>query len=638
MDAFQKNLIHTLYYRLLFKKINPRWLIFSIDMTICLLAVFIAYLLLFNFSIPSSYISEMRIGIIIILAVRFLCFISSGLYKGIIRYTGLRDIVRVILVNLAGSGFLFIVGLIYEVFFGGTFLIPHAIIVIDYILVVFLMILFRLTVKVVYTELRHLGTDPVNVAICGSKEMAVLAKRVIEADLQNNIKVVAFLSDSEWSQNKKLEGTSIYQIQQLEEVIHKYEVNQFIFASNRMKLEYGIEIAEICLRNKVKVYNITSVEAWLNGDLNLNSIRQLKIEDLINRPVISLDQKALEAQLEGKTVLVTGAAGSIGSEIVRQLTSYRLNKLVLLDQAETPMHNLEMELVIRNLPLSLEYIIGDVACQEAMEGIFQLYRPEVIYHAAAYKHVPMMENNPVEAVHNNVSGTRIVADLANKYKADKFIFISTDKAVNPTNIMGASKRIAEMYIQSLNRISDTAFITTRFGNVLGSNGSVIPLFKKQIEAGQAITVTHPEVTRFFMTIQEACQLVLEAGATGKGGEIFIFDMGKPVKIADLAKNMIRLAGLEPDVDIPIRFIGLRPGEKLYEELLHKSEDNIPTHHPKIMVAKVRELNYETVKDYMSELEKASFVQDKLQVVKVMKRIVPEFLSQNSVYETLDNAR
>jgi FlaA1/EpsC-like NDP-sugar epimerase len=367
-------------------------------------------------------------------------------------------------------------------------------------------------------------------------------------------------------------------------------------------------------------------------------LKQINIEDLLEREPISLDSSVVRQQLKNKTVLVTGAAGSIGSEIVRQISAYEPKKVLLLDQAETPLHSLELELSEKCLFNDYEIIIGDICNVSRMTRIFEKHHIDIIYHAAAYKHVPMMESNPVEAIHNNVVGTRTVADLAVKYNVGKFIMISTDKAVNPTNIMGTSKRIAELYCQALDNVSNTSFITTRFGNVLGSNGSAIPLFKKQIDQGGPVTVTHPEVTRFFMTIPEACQLVLEASAMGKGGEVFIFDMGKSIKIADVARNMIRLSGLEVGKDIEIKYTGLRPGEKLYEELLCTTENTLPTYHPKIMIAKVISMDFDSVSNCINQFEKLIKNQNNLEIVKLMKKMVPEFKSQNSVYEVLDNIK
>jgi len=394
-------------------------------------------------------------------------------------------------------------------------------------------------------------------------------------------------------------------------------------------------LVDICLHYDTKVLNVPPVTDWINGELSFKQIKKIQIEELLERDAISLTTENIKQQLSNKTILVTGAAGSIGSEIVRQVIQFQPKKIILLDQAESPLYDMEMELKDEYDSLSYEIVIGDIRNIDRMENVFKSFLPQVVFHAAAYKHVPMMENNPSESILTNVLGTKILADLAVKYKVEKFVMVSTDKAVNPTNVMGASKRIAEIYTQSLGKIVSTKFITTRFGNVLGSNGSVIPRFRQQIEKGGPVTITHPEITRFFMTIPEACQLVLEAGTTGEGGEIFIFDMGESVKILDLAKKMIKLSGLTLDKDIKITFTGLRPGEKLYEELLANEENTLLTHHKQILVAKVKEYDFEFISNQIQALINCFNQQDNKLIVKQMKQLVPEFKSNNSIYEELD---
>ena len=385
----------------------------------------------------------------------------------------------------------------------------------------------------------------------------------------------------------------------------------------------------------IGVLSVPDINTWINGELSFNQIKEIKIEDLLERPPIVLDINKIKKIILNKSVLVTGAAGSIGSEIVRQLISFNPKKIILFDQAESPLYDMELDLQEKFNFYNFEIVIGNIADEYRIRKLFEEYKPSFVYHAAAYKHVPMMEKNPTEALRTNILGTKIIADISNEFKVEQFVMVSTDKAVNPTNVMGASKRIAEVYIQTLNQVSKTNFITTRFGNVLGSNGSVILRFKKQIDKGGPITVTHPEVTRYFMTIPEACQLVLEAGAISNGGEIFIFDMGKSVKIIDLAKKMIKLSGLNIGKDIQVKYTGLRPGEKLYEELLNDLENTLPTHHSKIMIAKVRNYDFEQVQKTFEELIKLQKDHDNFEVVRKMKEIVPEFKSQNSIYEELD---
>jgi FlaA1/EpsC-like NDP-sugar epimerase len=422
---------------------------------------------------------------------------------------------------------------------------------------------------------------------------------------------------------------------QLAGVLAKSGATHLIISIQHPQPENRRKVAELALQYGVKVLHVPPVQQWINGELSFRQIRQVNIDDLLGRPAIVLDPAHVSRCLAGRRILISGAAGSIGSELARQCARYRPAVLVLLDQAESPLYDLENELRAVLPPCPLEVVIGDICRPERMQRLFDAYRPEVVFHAAAYKHVPLMELNPSEAALTNVHGTRILVDLAVEHGVDTFVFISTDKAVNPTSVMGSSKRIAEMYAQSSNGRGKTRFITTRFGNVLGSNGSVIPIFRKQIEAGGPVTVTHPEVTRYFMTIPEACRLVLEAGAMGEGGEIFVFDMGESVKIIDLAKQMIRLSGLEPDRDIEIRITGLRPGEKLYEELLNNEENTLPTHHPQIKRARVRTNAFEEVQTRINELVALIPTQNNDALVRKMKEIVPEFISNNSEFSKFD---
>ena len=500
--------------------------------------------------------------------------------------------------------------------------------------------------------------DKHRVIIYGAGEAGIAAKRTLDHDNKVNMMLEAFIDDDERKAGKSIDGIKIFHTREFLNLIKQEKVDDLIIASQNIPPDRKNKIVDICLENDVKVLTLPPVRSWINGQLSSKQLQNIKIEDLLEREPIEINNDIIGDQLKGRRVLVTGAAGSIGSEIVRQIAEFGPQMIILNDQSETPLHELHLELQENNLENNFHSFIGDVRDHCRMELLFQTFKPHYVYHAAAYKHVPLMEHNPAEAVRTNVMGTKVVADLSVKYGVQKFVMISTDKAVNPTNVMGASKRIAEIYVQSLfnsfkyqepavytNGLShlnrdrsgvNTRFITTRFGNVLGSNGSVIPRFKAQIQKGGPITVTHPEITRYFMTIPEACRLVLEAGSMGEGGEIFIFDMGKSVKIVELAKKMVRLSGLVPHQDIAIEFSGLRPGEKLYEELLNDLENTMPTHHEKIMVAQVREYHFQTINEHIRELIKLSCEYKDRQVVVKMKEIVPEFKSNNSVYEELDN--
>ena len=618
-----------------FKSTTPTWIIFNIDLFVCAASLFLAFLLRFNFSIPPEFTQNYTLILLLVLGIRAIFFFFGKTYAMIVRHTGLRDLTKLILVVLAGSFTIGILDYFAYKFDNSRLLIPFSVIIIDFFIAAYLMTAFRLIIKFFFSEFRNNTKVRANVIIVGTDELAVATKRALDLDTEVRYRVVAFIDDKKQNHRKNLESISIYPLYRLDELFEKNEVNSLIIAKDYISPIKKNLIVEKCLNYKIKVLTAPKIKSWINGDFSTRQLKQINIEDLLERDPISLDSTNIRKQLNNKVVLVTGAAGSIGSEIVRQIANYSPRKIILLDQAETPLYNLEIEVAEKLHFHDYEIIIGDVTNEMRMNKIFERYPIDIVYHAAAYKHVPMMENNPAEAINNNVVGTKILADLSVKYNVEKFIMISTDKAVNPTNIMGTSKRIAEMYTQSLNNISSTSFITTRFGNVLGSNGSAIPLFKKQIDQGGPVTVTHPEITRYFMTIPESCQLVLEASAMGKGGEIFIFDMGKSIKVVDLAKNMIRLSGLEIGKDIQIKYVGLRPGEKLYEELLCDKENNLPTYHPKIMIARVAHNDFDIITEYINIFERLIKIQNNLEIVKLMKKIVPEYKSQNSIYEVLD---
>jgi FlaA1/EpsC-like NDP-sugar epimerase len=614
---------------------TPRWLIFVIDLSVVVFSVLLAYLLRFNFRIPESELKPLPQILLFIVIVRALSFVIARSYAGIIRYTTTADTFRVVMTIFGGSLFFGLTNIVTYYFINSTFFIPYSIIIIDLLITSLFMITFRLVVKTAYFEFNHPLREKVNVIIFGAGETGITTKSVLERDEGTNYKVLAFLDDNPQKAGKKLEGIDIYSPEKLEGLIETNKVANVILSSQDFDADRKQSIVDLCLAKDVKVMFVPPAINWINGELSFKQIKKINIEDLLEREEIRLDAHRISSDLAGKTILITGAAGSIGSEIARQVARFFPGKLVLVDQSETALHYLELEFSEHHKGTDVVFLIADICNLPRMDFIFRKFNPDIVYHAAAYKHVPVMENNPSEAILTNVGGTKVIADLSVQYSVKKFIMISTDKAVNPTSVMGASKRIAEIYAQSMNKKNITRFVTTRFGNVLGSNGSVIPLFHSQIEKGGPVTITHPDITRYFMTIPESCQLVLEAGSMGNGGEIYIFDMGKSVKIVDLAKKMIRLSGLELGKDIQIKFIGLRPGEKLYEELLNKEENTLPTHHPQILIARVREYEPENVFHSIWELIMAAGSGTNQEIVWKMKRIIPEFISQNSVYEPLD---
>jgi len=615
---------------------TPRWLIFLIDMVIVFTSVIIAYLLRFNFDIPQVEMDPLPQILAYMLGIRAISFLITKSYAGIIRHTSTTDALRVLLTLLAGS-ILFGLTNVGTYLYDKIFFIPFSIIIIDLLASTFGMITFRIVVKIAFLEFQNPVRSKVNVIIYGAGEGGITARRVLARDAGTKYKVLAFIDDDPAKAGKKLEGIDIMGSDKLENLLQTNTIAHVILSVQRFDPDKREALVDLCLRYSTKVLTVPPMIRWINGELSFKQIKKINIEELLERDEIRLDEEKVSKEITGKVILVTGASGSIGSEIVRQVARFHPKKLILIDQAETPLHYLELEWMNEFSNIEVEFILGDIINETRMAQIFNAERPDVVYHAAAYKHVPLMEANPVEAVLTNVKGTRIIADLSVSSEVKKFIMISTDKAVNPTSVMGATKRMAEIYVQSLNQQGKTRFITTRFGNVLGSNGSVIPLFRNQIENGGPITITHPEITRFFMTITEACRLVLEAGAIGKGGEIYIFDMGNSVKILDLAKKMILLSGLTLGKDIQIRYIGLRPGEKLYEELLNKEENTLPTHHERILIAKVREYNLEVVTRHTDEIIAMTPSGSAEELVKKLKAVIPEYKSQNSVYERLDKS-
>lgn len=620
----------------LLDKNAPRIVIWFTDVLFCAFAVFIAYELRFNFSIPAVESVTFPIVFPVMIGIRAFSFFIFKTYQGIIRYTSTRDAARILLTLTTGS-VVIAAGNLISFQISERYIVPFSILIIEFLLTTFLMIASRLLVKILYQELKNPSSEKTGVLIYGAGDAGLITKRTLDRDRGTRYKVAGFIDDDPKKAGKKLEGISIHPSGHLEEMLQKGGIRNLIIAIQNISSERKQAIVESALRHNIRVLNVPPVKSWINGELSFRQIRKVNIEDLLGREPIQLSVENIKSAIHNKVVLVTGAAGSIGSELVRQILQFKPRLLVMVDIAESPLYDLEME-ILDNPELrgqAIEPVIGDVRNQERMRNVFRTFRPEIVFHAAAYKHVPVMELNPSESILNNVLGTKIIADLALESGTDRFVMISTDKAVNPTNIMGATKRIAEIYIQSMNSLGKTRFITTRFGNVLGSNGSVIPRFKKQIENGQPLTVTDPKITRYFMTIPEASQLVLEAASMGKGGEIFIFDMGKPVVIADLAKKMIQLSGLELDKDIRIEYTGLRPGEKLYEELLANEENTIRTHHKKIMIAKVKSYDFASISRDIEDLIALFPAQDNMAIVKKMKEMVPEYISKNSAYEELD---
>lgn len=639
-------------------EIVSRWIIFTIDICLSLFALLFAVILQHNFIVDRINFIGFYKSVLLLIAVNSLVFYSVKTFAGIVRYTSAQDSFRILFSVILSSLILFFMNALIIVA-TGTPVISNAAIVIYTLFSFLLLITYRIIVKYFFMYLKNAKLDKIRVIIYGAGEAGVATKRTFDHDAKVNKTIMAFVDDDLRKVGKTIDGVKILDAAELEHLIVKHEVDEIIFASYTIPSERKNQIVDICLSNDVKILNIPSPEVWARGQVTTAQIQNLNIEDLLNRKTIQIDIDGIQNQLKDKRILITGAAGSIGSEIVRQLLKFETGLIILCDQSETALHNIYLELEETHANTNFHAFIGDVKDDKRMEFLFETYKPHYVYHAAAYKHVPLMEDNPAEAIKTNVMGTKTIADKAVKHGVQKFVMISTDKAVNPTNVMGASKRIAEIYVQSLNNslhntqhvfsnglsyINDlnvkpiTKFITTRFGNVLGSNGSVIPRFKQQIEKGGPVTVTHPEITRYFMTIPEACRLVLEAGCMGSGGEIFVFDMGKSVKIVELAKKMIRLAGLVPNEDIKIAYSGLRPGEKLFEELLNDNENTMPTHHEKIMIGQVREYDFNDVQEQLVKLLKYALTDHVTKVVQQMKVIVPEFKSKNSIFEELDVVR
>ncbi len=608
-------------------------------------AVFFSYLVALAVLDSSVFfnqsISYLFLNFLTILVPLWIFFKIFRPYSIILRFSSEKDLFSIVKSLSATFAILLVINNVYPNLFGDSAL-QGAILFLTFLQSVILLSFSRFLLRKRYKKLYAEKSRDINVVIFGAGQAGMITKRSIENDGKSRFNVVAFLDDNESVSYKLMDNIEIYPPSEFKNLVNKYNIKKAIIAIHAISAQRKKEFGYMCLEHEVTPLVVPPIDTWINGNFSTGQLREFKVEDLLNRPPININRDNIAQYVEGRVVLVSGAAGSIGSEICRQLLQFNPKTLIILDNAETPLVDVELELKAQIIEKSkICTLIADVTFKERCRDVFNKYRPDLVFHAAAYKHVPMMENNPCEAVRVNVLGTKNLADLSVEYGVEKFVMISTDKAVNPTNVMGASKRIAEIYTQSYNYYFEnksTAFITTRFGNVLGSNGSVVPRFKKQLEEGGPITVTHPDITRYFMTIPEACQLVLEAGSIGKGGEIFLFDMGKPVKIVDLAKNMIKLSGKQVDVDIRIEFTGLRPGEKLYEELLNKAEDTTPTHNSSITIANVREQDFQEVSHEIEKLILYSFTEPEFEIVAQMKRIVPEFISNASKFEVLDRKK
>ena len=652
--------VNYLYSLIKNKPTVPRWSIFTLDLFICALALLFAYSLRFDSHYVFIHDHSLIIPLTVITGLNIIFFRLFRTYEGIIRLSSARE--GVICVSAVFSTSIVVLfSLAFSTIFNWPYLIPSSVLIIYFFAASFLIFTYRILVKELYQRSINAKFTVENVVVYGITKNGALLKKAIESIADRQYKIIAFVDNNENLWGKSIDSIKIYSLEQVKSIALKCDAKYLFLASDDIEVEIKNKIADYCLANNIGIKVIPAVQKWADGQLQTRQIKNLKIEDLLNRPSIELASGHVQEYLTGKRILVTGAAGSIGCEIAKQLAGIELELLVLCDNRETGLYELQYQLQqITDKNDKIIVSISNVKSKEVMQHLFETYKPQIVFHAAAYKHVPLMEMHPCEAVMNNVMGTRIVSDLSVIYGVERFVFISTDKAINPTNVMGASKRIAEMYVGELqynqqhiersasgsfnandendilNWNGNTKFITTRFGNVLGSNGSVIPRFQEQIDKGGPVTVTHPEINRYFMTTPEACSLVLEAGTMGNGGEIFVFDMGKPVKIADLAKKMIKLSGLTPGKDIQIEYTGLRPGEKLYEELLNKSEEVIPTHHKKIMISRVNKTGRDgDIVNMINHLIELAGQNRNMPVVKQMKLIVREFKSKNSAFEELD---
>ena len=623
----------------------PRWIIVLMDTMVLNVSFFFTVLIFKGTGLEYIVTPHYLVYISLLMGVNVFFFWLFRTYSGIIRHSSYIDAVKLLFSQMAVLVVFLIANFFYEVSNGEKAILNTALFI-NVVLSFCGLFLYRVVVKQTFElYFSDKGTNKlIRTIIYGTDANAISVANALKFETPSRFKIVGFVDKNNMNSNKRmLDLPILVQKKKLPTLMRSVGAEAIIIADKSLTKDEQLHIVDKCLEFNYRVYTVPLISNWENQKEISEKVKNIQIEDLLERNPIILDNKTISKDLKDKTILITGAAGSIGSEIVRQVIQFKPHSIVLVDQGETPLHQLTLELETIVTESNLHSVIADVRNKEVMRRVFRTYSPQVVYHAAAYKHVPLMEENPSQAIQTNVEGTKNVADLACEFKVKKFVMVSTDKAVNPSNVMGASKRIAEKYVQSLqlrsvkeNNGKGTKFITTRFGNVLGSNGSVVPLFSKQIAAGGPVTITHQDIIRYFMTIPEACQLVLEAGSMGKGGEIYIFDMGKPVKIIDLARKMIKLAGFIPDKDIPIKIVGLRPGEKLYEELLNDTSKTIPTYHEKIMIAEEIQEEFENLHLEIEELIGMSTFFSNEDIVGKMKKIVPEFKSMNSAFQFLDN--
>lgn len=622
-----------------------------------IIIVFLSYIIsnfILNSFLNTFSVEKLVYKLPFITLVYFFCFIYFKTYKGVVRKTGLKDAENVFVSNTTAFLILFFISFIYRQFLehnlssssalSSTFRMSYSVIFVHLFISTVAMVIARLYYKWIYDYFFSKNKVAQKILIYGAGDSGLITRNILQNDTQHNYKVIGFIDDNQSKIGTFIDGVKIYSIHDIDDkFIDRNDISEIIISIQNIKTNQMLHLSKSLEDLNVNIKIIPPISNWIDGTYKPNQIKQLKIEDLLGRESIKLKNPIINENIKGKRILVTGAAGSIGSEISKQIAIMDFDQLILIDQAESALYDVQQSLkneISEEKQKRIDYIVSSVRDHNRMLSLFDKYHPQVIFHAAAYKHVPLMEKFPYEAINTNICGTKIIADLANEFDAEKFVMVSTDKAVNPTNVMGATKRAAEIYVNCINEISKTNYIVTRFGNVLGSNGSVIPLFKRQLENGGPLTVTHPDITRFFMTIPEACQLVLEAAIMGKGGEIFVFDMGESMKIIDLAKRMIRLSGYKYPEEIDIKIVGLRPGEKIYEELLANDENTVKTHHEKIMIAKVNTYKCKDNKKLIEELCLMSSTIEKheqvMNLVAKIKEIVPEFISQNSEFEKLDN--